>query len=114
VVPLEIQFLIVALRLLLGWNEKRMAKGLEQRGIAKVSYRTVGRIFARYHLPTRTYHSLARCDGIPRKHTDATLYPIDVIEQTIVPLGTHTLFLRTNRHKESPFPILSGISHGMP
>lgn len=66
VVPLKIQFLIVALRCLLGWNETRMAKELEQRGIAKVSHTTVGNIFARYHLPTRTYHSRARCDGIPK------------------------------------------------
>ena len=70
VVPLEIQFLIVALRRLLGWNEKRIAKELEQRGIAKVSHTTVGRIFARYHLPTRTYHSKARCDGIPKKRCE--------------------------------------------
>jgi len=67
VVPLKIQFLIVALRHLLGWNEKRISKELEQRGIAKVSHTTVGRIFARYHLPTRTYHSRARCDGLPKK-----------------------------------------------
>ena len=65
-VPLKIQFLIVALRCLMGWNEKRMAKELEQRGIAKVSHTTVGNIFARYHLPTRTYHSRARCDGIAK------------------------------------------------
>ncbi len=63
-VPLAIQFLVVALRRLLGWNEKRMAKELRQRGIAQVSHTTVGRIFARYHLPTRTYHPRARCDGI--------------------------------------------------
>jgi transposase InsO family protein len=67
VVPLNIQFLIVALRRLLGWNEKRMSKELEQRGIRKVSHTTVGRIFVRYHLPTRTYHSRARCDGLPKK-----------------------------------------------
>jgi len=67
VVPMEIQYLIVALRVLLGWNEKRMAKELKQRGIAEVSHTTVGRIFARYHLPTRTYHSKARSDGIPKK-----------------------------------------------
>ena len=73
VVPLEIQFLIVALRRLLGWNEKRMAKELEQRGIAKISHTTVGRIFARYHLPTRTYHSLARRDGIPKKRYEKKL-----------------------------------------
>jgi len=67
VVDLEVQFLIVALRLLLRWNEKRMAKELEQRGIAKVSHTTVGRIFDRYHLPTRTYHPRAKCDGILKK-----------------------------------------------
>ena len=63
-VPLETQFLVVALRRLLGWNEKRLAQELRQRGIAALSHTTVGRILARYHLPTRTYHSRARCDGI--------------------------------------------------
>jgi transposase InsO family protein len=67
VIPLHIRFLIVALRRLLGWNEKRMAEELEKRGIAKVSHTTVGHIFAHYHLPTRTYHSRAVCDGIPRQ-----------------------------------------------
>lgn len=66
-VPLQIQFLIVALRRLLGWNEKRMAQELAQRQIIKVSHTTIGRIFARYHLPTRTYHTLARRDGIPKR-----------------------------------------------
>jgi transposase InsO family protein len=88
VVPVEIQFLIVALRLLLGWNEKRMAHELAQRGIAKVSHRTVGRIFVRYHLPTRTYHSVARCDGIPKKRYEKKLpnqqWHIDFAETTLV------------------------------
>jgi transposase InsO family protein len=66
VVPLDIQFLVVALRRLLGWNEKRMSKELAKRGIAHISHTTVGRIFVRYHLPTRTYHSRARCDGLPK------------------------------------------------
>ena len=65
-VPLKIQFLVVALRRLLGWDEKRMAKELRQRGIARISHTTVGRIFARYHLPTRTYHPRARRDGTLR------------------------------------------------
>lgn len=65
-VPLDIQFVVVALRRLLGWNEKRIAQELAKRGIAHISHTTVGRIFARYHLPTRTYHSRARCDGIPK------------------------------------------------
>ena len=67
VVPLKIQFLVVALRRLLGWDEKRMAKELRQRGIARISHTTVGRIFARYHLPTRTYHPRARRDGILKR-----------------------------------------------
>jgi transposase InsO family protein len=67
VVPLEIQFLVVALRRLLGWDEKRMAKELGQRGIAQISHTTVGHIFARYHLPTRTYHPRARRDGILKR-----------------------------------------------
>jgi transposase InsO family protein len=66
VVPLEIQFLVVALRQLLGWNEKRMAKELRQRGLAQISHTAIGRIFNRYHLPTRTYHTKARRDGIPK------------------------------------------------
>jgi transposase InsO family protein len=96
VVPLQIQFLIVALRRLLGWNEKRMAKELEQRGIAKVSHRTVGRIFTRYHLPTRTYHSLARRDGIPKKRYERKMpnqqWHIDFAETTLVD-GTRVVII---------------------
>jgi len=66
VVTLETQFLVVALRQLLGWNEKRMAKELAQRGLAHLSHTVVGHIFKRYHLPTRTYHSKACSDGIPK------------------------------------------------
>lgn len=64
VVSLETQFLVVALRLLLGWNEKRMAQELARRGLAQISHTSVGRIFKRYHLPTRTYHTKACSDGI--------------------------------------------------
>jgi transposase InsO family protein len=67
VISLETQFLVVALRVLLGWNEKRMAKELFQRGLAQISHTAVGLIFKRYHLPTRTYHSKARSDGIPKR-----------------------------------------------
>lgn len=66
-IPLEIQFLVVALRRLLGWNEKRMSKELAQRGLAHISHTSIGRIFKRYHLPTRTYHTKARSDGIPKR-----------------------------------------------
>jgi transposase InsO family protein len=63
-VSVQTQLLIVALRRLLGWNEKRIAAELAQRGIAQVSHTTVGRIFARYHLPTRTYCSRAKREGL--------------------------------------------------
>ena len=62
-----VQFLLVALLRLFGWNEKRLAHELAQRGIAQLSHTTVGRIFARYYLPTRTYHTLAKRDGIPKQ-----------------------------------------------
>jgi transposase InsO family protein len=67
IISLEIQFLVVALRALLGWNEKRMSAELAQRGLAQISHTAVGTIFKRYHLPTRTYHTKARCDGIPKR-----------------------------------------------
>ncbi len=67
VIPQKIRFLVVALRLLLGWNEKRMAKELAQRGIATISHTAVGNIFRRYSVPTRTYHTKARSDGIPKR-----------------------------------------------
>lgn len=67
VISLETQFLVVALRRLLGWNEKRMSKELAQRGLAQISHTAIGHIFKRYHLPTRTYHTKARSDGIPKQ-----------------------------------------------
>jgi len=72
-ISLETQFLVVALRLLLGWNEKRMSKELSQRGIAQVSHTAIGNIFKRYHLPTRTYHTKARSDGIPKRRYEKTI-----------------------------------------
>lgn len=67
VIPQKTQFLVVALRRLLGWNEKRIAKELQQRGVAQLSHTAVGNIFKRYFLPTRTYHTKACCDGIPKR-----------------------------------------------
>jgi len=67
IISLETQFLIVALRVLLSWNEKRMSAELAQRGLAQISHTAIGTIFRRYHLPTRTYHTKARSDGIPKR-----------------------------------------------
>lgn len=59
-----VEHLVVALRHFHGWNEKRMAEELKQRGLANISHTTVGHIFDRYHLPTRTYHGKARSEGM--------------------------------------------------
>ena len=67
IISLETQFLVVALRMLLGWNEKRMSAELAQRGLAQVSHTAIGSIFKRYHLPTRTYHTKAKSDGVPKR-----------------------------------------------
>ncbi len=72
IISLEIQFLVVALRRLLGWNEKRMVAELKQRGLAKLGHTSVGRIFKRYALPTRTYHTKARCDGVAKGRYEKT------------------------------------------
>jgi len=60
----QVEQLIVALRLLYGWNERRMAAELAQRGLAQISHTTVGRIYHRSHLPLRTYHGKARSEGL--------------------------------------------------
>lgn len=86
-IPLETQYLVVALRRLVHWNEKRMAVELAQRGLARISHTSVGRIYARYHLPTRTYHTLAKCDGIPKQRYEKAMpnaqWHIDFLETTL-------------------------------
>ncbi len=81
------ELLVVALRRLLGWNEKRLAAELAQRGLAQLSHTSIGRIFRRYHLPTRTYHSLAKCDGIPRQRYEMAMpnqqWHMDFAETTL-------------------------------
>jgi transposase InsO family protein len=80
----QIQALVVALRRLLGWNEKRLAHELRQRHLAQISHASVGRIFARYHLPTRTYHTVAPRLGVPFQRYEAAApndqWHIDLLE----------------------------------
>lgn len=64
----EVERLVVALRQLYGWNEKRIAAELKQRGLATLSHTTVGHIFRRYNLSTRTYHVKARSEGLSYTH----------------------------------------------
>jgi transposase InsO family protein len=88
--------LVVALRRLYGWNEKRLAAELRQRGLASISHTSVGRIFRRYHLATRTYHSLAKCDGIPKRRYEKAMpdqqWHIDFAETTLAD-GTRISFV---------------------
>lgn len=84
----QTELLVVALRRLLGWNEKRIAAELRQRGLATISHTSVGHIFRRYHLVTRTYHSLAKCDGIPKRRYEKAMtnqqWHMDFAETTLV------------------------------
>jgi transposase InsO family protein len=50
----------------LGWNEKRMAKELAQRGLAHINHTAIGCIFRRYYLPTHTYHTQACSDDVAK------------------------------------------------
>lgn len=75
-VPPQVEQMVVMLRQRYGWNEKRIAHELKQRGLATISHTTVGNIFARNNLPTRTYHGKARSEGLSYKryekeHADA-------------------------------------------
>ena len=71
-------------------------RNLSQRGLAHISHTTVGRIFARYHLPTQTYHSRARWDGIPKQRYEKSRpnqqWHIDFVE-THLEDGTRVVIL---------------------
>ncbi|MBI1930323.1 transposase [Candidatus Poribacteria bacterium] len=62
-VSLEIVSFMVWLRTLCGWGAKGIAAELAHQGIARISHQTVHRIFLRYHLPTKTYHTSGKSNG---------------------------------------------------
>ena len=63
-VAVELEMLIVTLRVLYGWNERRMEQEVRQRGLGEVSHTTIGHIFHRHFLPVRCYHGKARSEGL--------------------------------------------------
>ena len=52
----EVKLLVVVIRTLLGWGERRISAELERREIATISHTSVNRIFHKYHLPTQARH----------------------------------------------------------
>jgi transposase InsO family protein len=64
--------IIIALRVHLGWCAQRIAAELKQRQIATISQMSVYRLLRRYHLPRRSYHPVARRDGINYQRQQVT------------------------------------------
>ncbi len=63
-VPETVVAIIYTLRHQLGWGGHRIAAELKERGIAKISGRTVYKIFDRLGLPVRIYALKGKSDGI--------------------------------------------------
>jgi len=63
-VPERVMGIIFTLRHQLGWGGHRIAAELKERGIAKVSGRTVYKIFDRLGLPVKIYALKGKSDGI--------------------------------------------------
>jgi len=63
----EVKLLVVIIRTLLGWGERRISAELERRDIATILATSVNRIFHQYHLPTKTYHPKGKSDGPKRR-----------------------------------------------
>jgi len=66
-ISLEVKLLVVVIRTLLGWGERRISTELERRDIAKISHTSVNTIFHQYFLPTKTYHPKGKSDGVHRR-----------------------------------------------
>jgi len=66
-ISLEVKLLVVVIRTLIGWGERRISAELERREIATISHTSVNRIFHQYHLPTKARHPRGKSDGILRR-----------------------------------------------
>ena len=55
-ISFELKLLVVVIRTLLGWGERRISAELERREIGRISHTSCNKIFREYHLPLRTYH----------------------------------------------------------
>lgn len=63
----EVKLLVVVIRTLLGWGERRISAELKRREIATISHTSVNRIFHKYHLPTKARHPKGKSDGLKRR-----------------------------------------------
>ena len=66
-ISLEVKLLVVVIRTLLFWGERRISVELERREIATISHTSVNRIFQQYHLPTKVRHPKGKSDGLLRR-----------------------------------------------
>jgi len=62
----ELKLLVVVIRTLLGWGERRISAELERRQIGKISHTSCNKMFRAYHLPVKTYHPKGKSDGVSR------------------------------------------------
>jgi len=62
----ELKLLVVVIRTLLGWGERRISAELERRGIGTISHTSCNKLFREYHLPIKTYHPKGKSDGLKR------------------------------------------------
>lgn len=62
----ELKLLVVVIRTLLGWGERRISAELERRQIGTISHTSCNKIFREYHLPRKTYHPKGKSDGLKR------------------------------------------------
>ena len=90
-VPDRVVGIIFTLRHQLGWGGHRIAAELKERGIAKISGRTVYKIFDRLGLPVRVYALKGKSDGIAyrryEKNRPNAQWHID-LKQTCLADGT--------------------------
>ena len=63
-IPAHLVFVIVMLRMTLGWGGERISAECAARGIGQVSVPTVYKIFAKHGLPVKTYALKAKSAGI--------------------------------------------------
>jgi len=90
-IPEQVIGIIFTLRHQLGWGGHRIAAELKERGIGKVSARTVYQIFDRLGLPVRIYALKGKSDGIAyrryEKHHPNVQWHFD-LKQTYLADGT--------------------------
>jgi transposase InsO family protein len=66
-ISLEVKLLVVVIRTLLSWGERRISAELERREIASILATSVNRIFHQYHLPTKVRHPKGKSDGLKQR-----------------------------------------------